>query len=303
MAMLFIIGIIGSAAAEIPDSIKDRIGLWASGKSTDAEFAHVLVDLSKMGIVKEKLAQNTHTLPSYGQTAFVKITGRSAEYGQTSPVRLTVTDPDGLVSEYTVPILESGTYSTLIPLRYDSKIGMYSVTAYHAGKKLPDSVFYVGYQARIPAWISHLALWWLDEKITESEFLTSIEFLLKTRVIEFADVTDSTFLNVSVSGLNAVRRGTTQDITVLVKDGYGPVVGASVFVRIEDYGESVFEEFKGVTDSNGRFTVSWEISQEFPNLKTLLAYVDVTDGVLSGSKVFTFQVYCLCGESNCKCRT
>lgn len=304
MVTLFAISTTHAAAAEVPDSIKNRISLWAAGKSHDGEFAQAIVELSERGIIKERISQNVHMPPNYGQTAFVKIVGRSTEYGQTSPVHLMVTGPDGTRAEYTIPVLESGTYYTLIPLRHDAKLGIYHITAYHGGKKLPDSEFVVGYpDAKIPEWVSYLASWWVDGKVTDSEFFSSIEFLLKTKVIEFAGSVDSVTLNVSVDGLKAVRRGTAQEITVLVTDKQGPIDGATVFVRVEDYGEAVFEEFRGLTDQNGRFGISWEISAEFANLKTFLVYVDVTDGISSGSKVFTFQVYCLCGEPNCKCRT
>lgn len=301
---LFAINMVQAASAEIPDSIKNRIGQWITGKNPDGGFAQALLDLSQSGLIGEKISQNSYMPPSYGQIMFVKITGRSTEYSQTSPVHLTVTDPDGIKSEYTTPVLESGTYYTLIPIEHDAKLGKYHVTAYHVGKRLPDSIFYVGYpNARIPEWITYLASWWIDEKITDAEFLHSIEFLLKNKVIEFAGSADSVFLNISVEGAKTVRRGTMQNITILVTDAHGPVDGATIFIRIEDYGENVFEEFKGITDDTGKFQVSWEINSDFSNLKTLLAYIDVTNGVSSGSKVFTFEVYCLCGESNCKCRT
>ncbi|WKT58435.1 hypothetical protein QVH35_03215 [Candidatus Nitrosotenuis chungbukensis] len=135
--------------------------------------------------------------------------------------------------------------------------------------------------------------------------MRELAHLINNKIIRFGagDTIQESALNVSVDGQKAVRRGTAQNISVHVTDAGSPVDGATVFVRVEDYGEDVFEEFNGFTDSRGEYSVSWEISEDFPNLKTLLVYVDVTDGLSSITKVFTFEVYCLCGEPNCKCRT
>ena len=107
-------------------------------------------------------------------------------------------------------------------------------------------------------------------------------------------------LQVSVTGEKQVRRGTTQTIDVHVFRGDYAIPNARVFIDIEDYGEDIIREFKGFTDSQGNFVISWEIPQSFDDLKTLLAIVDVTDNISSKTELFKFQVYCLPGESNCK---
>jgi hypothetical protein len=105
-----------------------------------------------------------------------------------------------------------------------------------------------------------------------------------------------------VNGLKAVRRGTMQDIGVHVSSLGGVIEGATVSVRVEDYGENILEEFEGVTDPNGNYNISWELSKNFNDIETFLVFVDVTDGISSKTKMFSFQVYCLCGEPDCKCR-
>jgi hypothetical protein len=267
-----------------------------------------MVDLNNFGMLKAKITpqQNIYPLPNYGETIFVKISGKTGERGEAKFVLLTVADPNSVKSEYTIPVLESGSYSTVIPLTHDSPRGTYTIKAQYEGKGLPESFFYVEYpNVTIPSWITNVAKWWLDKKIPDEDFLAGINYLIDNKIIKFG--TDSTvqesMIDVSVDGQKAVRRGTTQNISVHVTNAGSPVDGATVFVRVEDYGEDVFEEFKGFTDSKGNYSISWEISEDFPNLKTLLAYVDVTDGLSSATKVFTFEVYCLCGESNCKCRT
>lgn len=294
-------------AEEIPDFIKYKISSWISNQKTD-DFSDAMVDLNNFGMLKAKITpqQNIYSLPNYGETIFVKISGKTGEHGEAKSVLFTVTDPNNVKSEYTIPVLESGSYSTVIPLTHDSPRGTYTVKAQYEGKRLPESFFYVEYpNATIPSWITNVAKWWLDKKIPDEDFLAGINYLINNKIIKFG--TDSTvqesMIDVSVDGQKAVRRGTTQNILVHVTNAGSPVDGATVFVRVEDYGKDVFEEFKGFTDSKGNYSVSWEISEDFPNLKTLLAYVDVTDGLSSSTKVFTFDVYCLCGEPNCKCRT
>ena len=107
-------------------------------------------------------------------------------------------------------------------------------------------------------------------------------------------------LQVDVTGQQQIRRGTTHDIAVdVTRDGY-VVSDALVRITIEDYGKNVIRDFKGRTDDSGRFVFSWEIPKSFDDIKTLLAYVDVTDDISAKTILFKFQVYCLPGETRCK---
>ena len=107
-------------------------------------------------------------------------------------------------------------------------------------------------------------------------------------------------LQIKVVGENQVRRGTTHSIEIQVIRGSSPIEGARVFIDIEDYGEDLIKEFDGYTNSEGYFVFSWEIPQNFDDVETLLAFIDVTDGISSKTELFKFQVYCLPGEQNCK---
>ena len=107
-------------------------------------------------------------------------------------------------------------------------------------------------------------------------------------------------LEVEVTGEKQVRRGTTHLIEIQVNRDKIPVDGAQVFISIEDYGEDIIREFNGRTNQQGHFVFSWEIPKKFNDIKTLLAFVDVTDGISSKTQLFKFYVYCLPGEKNCK---
>ena len=308
VSMVMITSINSANAEEIPNWIKSKIKLWTLDKVEDSAFVDSLVELNKRDLIKFqkiKVAQNTYTLPKYGETVLIKISGRSSDVGQTSPVSLVVTRPDGIRTEYTIPVLQSGSYSTSIPLDHDSPTGTYEIIAYHAGKEMSPYYFAVQKNSIIPSWMKSSVRWWVEGKISDSEFLSGIQYLIDKKILVL-DVVDATKidpgLDVSIHGQKAVRRGTTQNLDIHVENFEGDVDGATVFVRVENYGEDILEEFKGETDSDGNYSISWELSTDYTDIETFLVYVDVTDGIASKTKVFTFQVYCLCGEANCKCR-
>ncbi|MFN3653718.1 MAG: hypothetical protein ACK4TO_00120 [Candidatus Nitrosotenuis sp.] len=292
--------------AEVPNYLKNKIKLWALDKMSDESFVNTLDELGQRGIlrIKQTTVQNTYNLPEYGKTTFVKITGRVNDYGLTSPVSLIIIAPDGLRTEYTIPVLQSGAYSTSIPLYFSSTPGTYKVIAYHNGKELPETFFYTKRKTEIPFWIKNSARLWIDGKTSERDFLFAMQYLLDQKVIKLESVASMirSDFDVIVNGHKAVRRGTTQDITVYVGNAAGAIEGVTVSVRVEDYGEDILEEFEGVTNSNGIYNISWELSKNFDDIETFLVFVDVTDGISSKTKLFSFQVYCLCGEPNCRCR-
>jgi len=109
----------------------------------------------------------------------------------------------------------------------------------------------------------------------------------------------SSEFEVEVNGEKQVRRGTTHSIEVQIHIDENPIEDARVFITIEDYGEDIIREFNGHTNQEGYLVFSWEIPQSFDDIETLLAFVDVTDGISSKTEVFKFQVYCLPGEKNC----
>lgn len=294
------------AETQIPSWLKNQIKDWSVNQASDDDFINSLSELSKLGLIKvqgDVKNKNTYHLPKYGQTIFVKISGRTGDFEQTSPVTLVVVTPNGQESEYTIQVLESSVYSTVIPITYDSPLGTYTVLAYHLGKELPRSYFQLRSEQYIPAWIKETARWLAEGKISDRDFVLSMQYLIDSKVIDLGPVMilQESF-DVSVNGLKAVRRGTMQSLDIHVSNVNGPVDGATVSVRVENYGENVLEEFDGTTDSNGDYNVSWELSKDFNDIETFLVFVDVTDGVSSKTNMFKFQVYCLCGEPNCRCR-
>ena len=58
-------------------------------------------------------------------------------------------------------------------------------------------------------------------------------------------------------------------------------------------------EFDGYANHRDNFVFSWEIPKSFDDVETLLAFVDVTYGISSKTKLFKFQIYCHPGEKDC----
>lgn len=147
------------ADTQIPPSIKNKIGMWSDNQVSDSDFLASLDELKKLGLIRDygiPTIQNTYDLPRYGETIFVKIIGKTDDYEQTSPVNLVVVAPDGKKSEYTIPVLESSAYSTVIPITHNSPSGTYTVHAYHLGKEFSTSYFFVRESPQIPPWIKTL---------------------------------------------------------------------------------------------------------------------------------------------------
>lgn len=154
---------------------------------------------------------------------------------------------------------------------------------------------------RIPSWFVTVFHWWVEDTISDAEFIQCVQYLVNDKIL-IVNVNNQSVseLKVSVDGQHLVRRGVTHTITSHVTFGDKPVEGAKITLTIEDYGENIIQEFNGFTDSSGLFVFSWEIPKKFDDIETLLAYIDVTYNNSSVTRLFKFQVYCLPGESNCK---
>ena len=305
LASLLVISItLAYADSEIPSSIKQNaIQLYEKNNITEKSVTQILGDLSKNNLVK--IPYNVHhiqTVPEFGQTGFVKLSGKIAEFGRTAQVSLEITKPDGTTENFHVPLLETGRWSTSYPIDWTSQKGTYrvvaefvetkSVTYFHLTKTpIPAS--------NMPPWLLTTFEWWIEENISDSELLYSIQHLANLGLVTIPDKPTSS-LQVKITGEELVRRGITHTINVHVSDGTNPIQGAKVTLVIEDYGEDIIREFDGFTNQNGYFVFSWEIPKSFDDYETLLAFISVSGNGSSQTQLFKFTVYCYPGEANCK---
>lgn len=289
--------------------IKDTARLWSEQKIDDTRFVQSIQYLIKSKVIQIPLAESServYFLPKYGQTSFVTISGITGDLKKTNNVFLIIIRPDGKPIESKAAVLESGVYRTTLILDHAFPRGVYKVTGTYNGVAIPISYFYVKESTltKIPFWIKNNAKWWADGKISDTDFVLGLQYLISKKILQIeydSETADSQRLYVDVEGKSQVRRGTTQDVIITVTDGQEPIRDVIVLVQVEDYGENILEDFKGNTDSNGNYVFSWEIDKN-AEAETLLVFVDVTDGFSSASSVFSFEVTCHCGEQDCECR-
>ena len=289
--------------------IKDTARLWAEQKIDDTRFVQSIQYLIKSKIIQLSLTESSeheYFLPKYGETSFVTISGTTGDLGKTNSVFLTIIRPDGKTIESKAAVLESGVYRTTLIFDHDFPRGKYKVTGTYNGVAIPTSYFYVkeSVLTKIPFWVKNNAGWWADDKISDTDFVSGLQYLIDKKIFQIEydlETPDLQKLYISMEGKSQVRRGTIQSIIVTVTGGQEPIRDVIVLVQVEDYGENKLKDFKGNTDSNGNYIFSWEIDKNAKE-ETLLVFVDVTDGFSSASSVFSFEVTCHCGEQNCECR-
>lgn len=303
----FLLNNTSSQPVEIPKWIKDNARNHLIQNNPKQDIISLLENLSNIGMIKNisYTQMQIYDIPSKGKIDFVSISGNVNEYGKSGFVTLEIHKPDNTKEILRTPILETGLYSTIFPINDQSQKGMYRVISEFNGKQLSINYFSIADAAndskRIPSWFVTIFYWWIDDKITDAEFIQSIQYLIDNRIIIiFINNQTTPELEVFVEGQHLVRRGTTHTITSHITYGEKPVEGARVTLTIEDYDEDIIREFNGFSDNYGEFVFSWEIPKKYDDLETLLAYVSVTYENSSVTKLFKFQVYCMPGESNCK---
>lgn len=306
LPILFLIN--NSESLEIPDWIKKNAEQLAIQKNIDEnQLTYIIENLSNAGIIQNPSPSKSqmYSIPIKGKTTFVNLTGHVNDYGKTGLVSLEILKPDDTKIILHTPILETGSYSTLFQIDDQSQKGTYQVKAEFAGKQTSVTYFYLtdgkNTFKQIPSWTIKIFYWWIENKISDKEFIDSVQYIIdKKFLIVVTNDYNTPKLKVSVEGQHAVRRGTTHTITSHVSYGDHYVEGARVILTIEDYGEDVIQEFEGFTNDHGEFIFSWEIPKKFNDVENLFAYISVTYEDSSITKLFKFQVYCLPGEPNCE---
>jgi len=294
--------------SEIPIWIKlDAQKLKQQNNLNENTLIHILEILSKQGIIKNTIPSENHTfqIPDKGRFTTIPLFGNVNEYRKSGFVTIEIVKPDHFKEILHTPLLETGSYSTIFLIDNQFKKGTYYVYADFEGKKTYLTYFYLtnneSVSNKVPTWFITVFEWFIENKITDQEFIYSIQFLVNNKIINIvSNNTQVEIFTVSIQGQQLVRRGTIQTIITHITYGNMPVEGAKVTLTIEDYGEDIIREFEGFSNTNGDFIYSWEIPKNVDDIETLLAYISVTYGSSSTTKLFKFQVYCLPGELNCK---
>ena len=294
------------ADTESITSLKNNVERQFQNNLRDIPIPFVLEELVRQEFLSNVIISNQFIISSDKKTNFVKLSGQITEYGKTGSVIITILKPDKSSETINASLLETGKYLTYFPVDHTSPKGLYHVFAKFGSQELSKTNFYLTsskINTVIPSWFNINFQWWLDEKISDNEFLESTQFLIDSNIIILVLLDDTGHqknLQVLVTGDSMVRRGTTHTITSHISDGFNPINGAKVTLRIEDYGENEIRFFEGFSNNDGKFIFSWEVPKSFDDVETLLAFVSVSYGESSQTQLFKFHVYCLPGEKGCK---
>lgn len=131
-------------------------------------------------------------------------------------VLMTLTKPDGTTEELQVHITNKGDFSLPILLDVNSVLGQYLIDASYQGSYLGVVSFTVLSEEQypdtkttkkqettskstqkeiitqnVPDWVKNTAKWWSEEKISDSDFSTGIEFLIKEKIIKIPEAKKS----------------------------------------------------------------------------------------------------------------
>lgn len=307
----------------IPSSIKERVKDYERNGFDDFELYSIVQSFQKGGLLEGQLnlkISNSYEIPRRGGFSYLQFQGNTGKYGYSGAVNHLIIQPDNSTLQIQSFVLETGVFVLTFPITFDSLVGKYHVYSNFQGEDLQSFSFFLSeptnqeYQHKIPPWVKINTEWWLNEKISDKEFLLMIQYLINENIISLPSIEkDTNFhsdigsqfptgqLKVEITGEKFVRRGTMQSLMVKVMDEFSlPIKGAKIVLTVEDYGEDVIFNFDGKSNEVGQYLFSWEIPKRFNDIETLIAFIDVTDGLSSITKRFVFQVYCQPGEKNCE---
>jgi micrococcal nuclease len=181
----------GVTSVSIPAWIKNTAGWWAEGNITETEFLRAIEYLIDNKIIKITATQiqdipditDTFTLPASRQAEFVQVSG-SFDIKHTGPLTLTIIQPDK-TEQILTTISRDGSFTATMELNSESQIGAYIMYAEIEGELLLVNAFEVkdGDANKVPVWIKNNAQWWSENKITDSDFIQGIEFLVSNKII------------------------------------------------------------------------------------------------------------------------
>lgn len=184
----------------IPVWIKNTAGWWADGSISETEFLRAIQYLIENQIIKVTVTRqeglpditSTFTLPAGRNSEFVKY-GGSFEQKHEGPLTLIIVQPDKSEFKLTT-VARNGEFTATWELRPDAQIGVYVVFAEIEGELHLVSAFEVkdNDANKVPAWIKNNAVWWAAGKITDSDFIQGIEFLVSNGVIYVPANTEDT---------------------------------------------------------------------------------------------------------------
>ncbi len=121
-------------------------------------------------------------LPKYKETNDVIITGKIANYKQGTQVKLILENPDKSSQSYNLFATSQGNFKGIMTLNHDSILGVYNIFVEYLGSSQGSTSFTI-VKFVVPDWIKNNAGWWSANAISDDEFISGIEHLIKEEII------------------------------------------------------------------------------------------------------------------------
>ncbi|MEX0657098.1 MAG: AN1-type zinc finger protein [Nitrosopumilaceae archaeon] len=172
---------------QIPIWIKNNALWWSEGNIDDSEFVqgiqylinNYIIDLPESS--EEKI--NSYTLPKSGSLV-VGLNGHISNFTG-SKIVLTIEKPDGTIQKIIPKMDNQGNYLTHLTLDRNSPTGEYRIFAKQAENELKYSIIVKKMDSNeVPNWVRNNAKWWAQNQISENEFLSAMQFLVKENIIK-----------------------------------------------------------------------------------------------------------------------
>ena len=152
--------------------------------STSAQSAELHIDQ----LVYEKIPH---------QSVITKFFGYVDDTQKNSRILLTVTSPDGDISENKISPTKTGYFESFHYLDKYAEVGKYKATATYKDEIIGIQLFdlidddtiitqnsSITQTPKIPSWAKNIFIWYGQDKISEDELLNAIEFLVNDGLIK-----------------------------------------------------------------------------------------------------------------------
>ena len=193
---------IAAQEVDVPRWIKNNAGWWADGQIDDIDFVKgikYLMDNTVLQIPTNqqsnehgvlKLSSFQYELPKRNDVTTASIFGKFYDKQSGTSLAIQVTGPDGKITEENTTVSKgSSKFSHQYLIKNDFPVGEYQLTVRALdGNELGPIPFTVkdksAEEKAIPFWIKNTAGWWASDTISNAEFVSALQFLVKEDVIK-----------------------------------------------------------------------------------------------------------------------
>ena len=212
----------GSISPDIPSWIKNNAKWWVEDTITENEFIKAIEYLAKNNIIRvsaeidkthfelnnDKFYTTRHTTDililsgwhlnqKWDESAGTYVSDELGIYGFQEKINCSMNVPDEQFPNRfeMVRSNDGGKFETMMEISNNWNEGKYDFTCGISGEQLISMSFEVIYDEKpeeieiktknkIPSWIKNNAKWWVEDAITDDEFIKAIEYLVEKKIID-----------------------------------------------------------------------------------------------------------------------